>query len=105
MKPRLSSLLFAALALTAASAAYADVRVSVGINPFGFVAFPPPPVVYAPAPYYYEPPPVVYVGDGSWGGDRGGHWRGRGHDGHDVHDGRGGHDGHDGRDGHDGKRR
>jgi hypothetical protein len=59
----------AALALTlgAAPAAWAGVELSVGINPFGVVTGPPPPVVYAPAPVY-APPPVVYVGGGHWGG-------------------------------------
>ena len=56
-----------ALALGAAPAAWAGVQVSIGINPFGLVTGPPPPVVYAPAPVY-APPPVVYVGGGLWGG-------------------------------------
>ncbi|SPJ16262.1 putative transmembrane protein [Burkholderiales bacterium] len=74
MKQGILSLVFVALALTAASAASAGV--SISISPFGFVAYPPP-VVYAPAPYY-APPPVVYIGGGSWGGDRGRHSRGHG---------------------------
>jgi len=79
MKKEILSLVFGALALTAASAASARVDVVVGINPFGFGAYPPPPVVYQPDPYY-APPPVVYFGGGAWGGDRGrrsvGHARG-----------------------------
>jgi hypothetical protein len=74
MKHGILSLLFIALALTAASAANAGVRVV--INPFGFVA-PVPPVVYQPYPFYAAPP-VVYVGGGSWGGDRRGRLRGHG---------------------------
>lgn len=61
-----------ALALAAIPAAWAGVHVSIGINPFGVVTVPPPPVVYAPAPVYaapiYAAPPVVYVGGGNWGG-------------------------------------
>lgn len=70
MKKEILSLVFGALALTAASAASARVDVVVGINPFGFGAYPPPPVVYQPDPYY-APPPVIYFGGGAWGGDRG----------------------------------
>jgi hypothetical protein len=70
----------AAVALTFGSAAYADVRVNVGVSPFGWGV--PPPVVYA-APGYYAPP-VVYYGGGRWGDHR--DWRGRGHDrGHSEH--------------------
>jgi hypothetical protein len=72
MKQGILAIAFIAVALTAASAANAGVRVI--INPFGFVA-PVPPVVYQPYPFYAAPP-VVYVGGGSWGGDRGGHSRG-----------------------------
>ena len=80
MKKELVSLLFGAVVLAAAPAAYARVDVSVGINPFGYGYA--PPVVYQPAPYY-APPVGVYLGGGGWGGgrgyrgDRGG--RGRGH--------------------------
>ena len=58
------SLGLAALALTASSAAFADVHVD--INPFG---------------YWGAPPPVVYAGRGHWGhDDRGRHEdRDRGH--------------------------
>jgi hypothetical protein len=78
MKQGILSLVFGALAITAASAASARVSVNVGINPFGYGAYPPP-VVYEPAPYY-APPPVVYFGGGSWGGDRGDRGRrSRGH--------------------------
>jgi hypothetical protein len=73
MKQGILAVAFIAFALTATSAANAGV--SVIINPFGFVA-PAPPVVYQPYPFYAAPP-VVYVGGGSWGGDRGG--RSRGH--------------------------
>lgn len=79
MKQGILSLVFGALAITAASAASARVSVNIGINPFGAYA---PPVVYEPAPYY-APPPVVYFGGGSWGGDRGDHGdRGRRSKGH-----------------------
>jgi hypothetical protein len=60
--------------LTASSAAFADVRVGININPFGWGA--PPPVVYE-SPRYYAPPPVVYYGGGRWGDHRD---RDRGHD-------------------------
>src|ERR1017187_5579917 len=86
MKKEILSLVFGALALTAASAASARVSVSIGINPFGFGAYPPPPVIYQPDPYY-APPPAIYFGGGSWGGDRG-----RGPQRHDVRN-RGGHPG------------
>ena len=71
MKQGILSFVVGALALTAVSAASARVNVEVGINPFGFGAYPPPAVVYQPDPYYYEPPPAVYFGGGAWGGDRG----------------------------------
>jgi hypothetical protein len=84
MKRKILSLVFGALALTAASVASARVNVDIGINPFGYGAYPAPPVVYQPEPYY-APPPVVYFGGGGyWGG---GHGRG----------GRGGHGGRGGR--------
>jgi len=68
------SLVLAGVALLITMDASAQVRVQVGISPFAFGGYPPP-VVYAPDPYY-APPPVVYVGGGYWGGhDR--HWRGR----------------------------
>jgi len=60
-----------------APAAWAGVHVSIGLDPFGIVTAPAPPVVYAPPPAYlppayapapvYEPPPVVYLGGGHWG--------------------------------------
>jgi hypothetical protein len=78
MKKQTLSLVFAAFALSAAATASAQVRINVGINPFGY----PPPVVYQPAPYY-SPPPVVYLGGGSWGDRRRGHerdHRDRGHE-------------------------
>jgi hypothetical protein len=79
MKIRIRSLGIVALALTASTAAFADVHLNVDINPFGWGA--PPPVVYE-SPRYYAPPPVVYGGDGRWGGDS----RGRSHDrGHSEH--------------------
>jgi hypothetical protein len=62
-------------ALMASSAALADGRVHIDINPFGWGA--PPPVVYE-SPRYYAPPPVVYYGRGDWGEHREG--RGRDHD-------------------------
>jgi hypothetical protein len=77
MKKQPLSLVFAALALTAAASTSAQVRISVGV--FGGD---PPPVVYQPAPYY-SPPPVVYLGGGSWGDRRGGRekaHRDRGHE-------------------------
>jgi hypothetical protein len=66
MKIRIRSLGIVALALTASTAAFADIHVD--INPFGWGA--PPPVVYE-SPRYYAPPPVVYDGRGRWGGDPG----------------------------------
>ncbi len=69
MKKGILSAVFLAFALAAATAANAGV--SVVINPFGFVAVPPP-VIYRPRPYYAAPP-VVYEGRGSWGHHRGGH--------------------------------
>jgi hypothetical protein len=54
----------------ASAAAFADVQVSVGLNPFGYWG-PPPPVVYAPPRYYA--PPAVYYGRGHWGDARGHH--------------------------------
>jgi hypothetical protein len=87
MKQGILSLVFGALAITAASTASARVNVNIGINPFGYGAYAPP-VVYEPAPYY-APPPVVYFGGGSWGGDRGDHGdrgrRSRGHSGGGRH--------------------
>jgi hypothetical protein len=65
MRNLIRSLGIIALALTASSAAYADVHVTVGINPFGWLE-PVPPVVYQP-PRYYATPPVVYYGRGHWG--------------------------------------
>ena len=50
-------------AMMASSAALADGRINVDINPFGWGA--PPPVVYE-SPRYYAPPPVVYSGRGYW---------------------------------------
>jgi hypothetical protein len=80
MNIRILSLFIVALTLTA-SAAYADVHISVG-NPFGWGA--PPPVVYE-SPRYYAPPPVVYSGRGQYGGDHR-EGRDRSHDrGHSEH--------------------
>jgi hypothetical protein len=73
MKNRILSLGLAGLALTASAAAYADARVRVDVNPFGWWG-PPPPVVYEPPRYYA--PPTVYYGRGHWGDrhyDRGRH--------------------------------
>lgn len=78
--------------MMATSAAYADARVSVDINPFGWGA-PPPPVVYYSPPSEYVSPPVVYYGRGHWGDRREGHDRDHGRD----HD-RGRSDHHDGGD-------
>ncbi|MDB6085233.1 MAG: putative transrane protein [Gammaproteobacteria bacterium] len=84
MKILIRALGIVALTLAASSAAFADVHINVGINPFGWGA--PPPVVYAP-PRYYGPPPVVYYGRGHWGDRR----DGRGHDrGRSDHQDRGG---------------
>ena len=75
------------VALTLASAAaFADVQVSVGFNPYGYWG-PPPPVVYAPPRYYA--PPAVYYGHGHWGDQ----YYARGH-----HDDRGRSEHHDGGD-------
>jgi len=68
MKIRIRSLGIVALALTASTAAFADVHLNVDLNPFGWGA--PPPVVYE-SPRYYAPPPVVYNGRGHWGDRRG----------------------------------
>jgi hypothetical protein len=73
MKKQPLSLVFAALALTAAATASAQVRISVGVNPYIFGGYAPP-VVYEPAPYY-PAPPVVYAGRGSWGERHGRHER------------------------------
>jgi hypothetical protein len=86
MKNRILLLGIAGLTL-ASSAAYADVQVSVGLNPFGYWGAPPP-VVYAPPRYYA--PPAVYYGHGHWGDQRDS--RGR-------HDDRGRSDHHEGGDG------
>jgi hypothetical protein len=67
MKYRTLALGVGALALTAGTAAYADVHLNVDLNPFGWGA--PPPVVYD-SPRYYAPPPVVYNGRGHWGDQR-----------------------------------
>jgi len=56
-----------ALTLAASSAAYADGRVNVVIDPFGWGS--PPPVVYYSPPRYYAPP-AVYYGRGHYGGYR-----------------------------------
>ncbi len=79
MKIRIRSVGIVALTLMASSVAYADVHVSVAVNPFGWWA-PAPPVVYEP-PAYYAAPPVVYYGRGHWG---------------DHHDSRGHHPDHGG---------
>jgi len=79
MRKGILALGIVALALTVASTATAQVSVRVGINPFVFGGHAPP-IVYQPYPYY-APPPVVYLGGGFWAGDRGGHYRGGGHDG------------------------
>ncbi len=56
----LAALAVAGLIATLAVAPPAAARVHVGIG-FGVPLFYPPPVVYAPSPYYYyPPPPVVY---------------------------------------------
>jgi len=69
MKKQRLSLVFSALALTAAATASAQVRISVGVNPYDAYGEYRPPLVYQPAPYY-SPPPVVYYGRGSWGDRR-----------------------------------
>jgi hypothetical protein len=67
MKYRALSLGIVALAMTATTAAYAEVHLNVDLNPFGWGA--PPPLVYE-SPRYYAPPPVVYNGRGNWGDQR-----------------------------------
>jgi hypothetical protein len=79
MNYRTLSLGTLALALTASSAAYADVHLNVDLNPFGWGA--PPPVVYE-SPRYSAPPPVVYSGRGHWGDDRASHDKDRGRSDH-----------------------
>jgi len=93
MKPKISSIIFATLALMFVSVSNAQVSVNIGIgsscgNPFS-----------PPCPYY-DAPAAVYVGGGDWGGRRGG-WehRGdwRGHDrGHGARGGEGRGGGHAG---------
>jgi hypothetical protein len=96
MKIRIWSFGIAPLALMASSAAFADGRVNVDINPFGWGAA--PPVVYE-SPRYYAPPPVVYYGRGNWGEHRG-YYRGR-----DNYRGRyGHHEGYEHRDRDEGRR-
>jgi len=98
MKKGILVFVFSALAFTAATTASARVDVSIGIAPFGFGYYAPPPVVYQPEPYYqpyYEPAPTVYIGGGYWGGnddgdrrdhrDRGRRDRGRGRGGDEHH--------------------
>jgi hypothetical protein len=75
MKIRTWSFGMVPLALMASSAAFADGRVNVDINPFGWGAA--PPVVYE-SPRYYYPPPVVYYGRGNWG-EHHGYYRARDH--------------------------
>jgi hypothetical protein len=82
MKREILSVVFVALAVTAAASATAQVSVQVGVAPFVYGGYPPPPVVYQPYPYYAAPP-VVYLGGGAWAGDRWG--RGRGHRGYGRH--------------------
>jgi hypothetical protein len=81
MKTLALTSVFAALVLSAAATASAEVHVSVGVTPFVFGGYLPP-VVYQPAPYY-APPPVVYLGGGSWGDRRRGHERDRRDRGHE----------------------
>jgi len=64
MKLQILSVVFGAIVLTAASAANAQIGINVGINTCGY------PVIYQTCPYY-APPSPVYLGAGSWGGDRG----------------------------------
>jgi len=78
----LSVVVFGAIVLTAASAANAQIGINVGINTCGY------PVIYQTCPYY-APPSPVYLGAGSWGGDRGRRGGGRGGAGH-ASGGRGG---------------
>jgi hypothetical protein len=66
MKNRILSFGMVALTLVVGSAAYADGRVSVVIDPFGWGS--PPPVIYTPPRYYA--PPAVYYGRGHYGGYR-----------------------------------
>ena len=80
MKHVILSAMLGALALGLASNAEAGVSLNIGIDPFGYGVYAPPPVVYQPDPYYAPPPPVVYFGRGNWGGhgerrgnDRGAH--------------------------------
>jgi hypothetical protein len=79
MKIQIWSLGALVFALAAGSNAFADARVNVDINPFGWGA--PPPLVYE-SPRYYGPPPLVYHGRGHWGDRRGGHDRDHGRSDH-----------------------
>ena len=91
MKSYRVSMVIAAVALTASTAAMGEVKVAVGVGlvPFGFGVQVAPPLIYQPVPYA-APPPVVYVGGGSWGGDRGRGHRDPHDRGHDQDRGRGG---------------
>jgi len=82
MKKQRLALVFSALALTAAATASAQVRISVGVNPYDAYGEYRPPLVYQPAPYY-SPPPVVYYGRGSWGDRRHYNERDHGNRGHE----------------------
>ena len=48
--------------------AQAELSISIGLNPYGYVPYPGPVSVYPPGPVYY-PPPVIYLGNGRWGHD------------------------------------
>jgi hypothetical protein len=72
MKYRIISGVSLVLLLSVISTADAHTDVRIGINPFGFGVYAPPPVVYQPDPYYVSPP-VVYFGGGNWGDHRGRH--------------------------------
>lgn len=56
--------------LCAAWSAQADISISLGLTPYGYVPYPGPVAVYPPGPgTAYYPPPVIYLGDGEWGRD------------------------------------
>jgi len=63
-----STLALGRLLACASPLAQAELSISVGLNPYGYVLYPGPVSVYPPGPVYY-PPPVIYLGEGRWGHD------------------------------------
>lgn len=63
-----STLALGWLLACASPLAQAELSISIGLNPYGYVPYPGPVSVYPPGPVYY-PPPVIYLGEGRWGHD------------------------------------